>query len=73
MYFSIWGNLKYLLVNNPLRHKLIPKLSKFIADKTKLKKSYTVIQTGIDMGAYYFLSKYHTWEYLNFYKNPNYL
>lgn len=68
-YYAVWNNVKGLVFQNPIRHKLIPKIARIFENKTKIKGSYIFTQTGLDLGAFYGLSMYHNWEYLAFYKN----
>ncbi len=68
-YYAIWNNVKGLAFQNPIRHKLIPKIARIFETKTKIKGSLIYAQTGLDLFAFYYLSMYHNWEYLNFYQN----
>ncbi len=68
-YYAIWNNVKGLVVQNPIRHKLIPKIGQIFEAKTHWKGSYIYAQTGLDLAAFYYLSMYHNWEYLTFYQN----
>lgn len=68
LHAAVWSSAKNLAFVNPLRHKLIPKLSESIAEKLGKRRLGVGIQTALDVAAYFPISKYNSWEYLYAYR-----
>jgi len=67
LYYGAWMGMKHMAFINPMRHKVLPRLSKAIAKKVGIKKAYWPLQTGLDFGLFQALVLYGQWEYLTVY------
>lgn len=68
LHAGVWSSAKNLAVINPIRHKLIPKLSSAMAERLGKRKWGVGIHQLLDIAAYAPISKYNSWEYLWAYK-----
>lgn len=69
LYNSVWKGTKDLLIVNPLRHKIIPRITESFAKKVGLNKAIIGTAIGLDIALFYYISQYNEWEYLRYYRD----